>query len=84
MQIVFDANFNAGGRRRHVKKAGDCRRLSENSRDEARAAEGFAKEIAGARSGSLVPRVVLCKENVFAALRTQIMKGLSQDVFLSS
>lgn len=38
------ANLDAGELRRHEERAGDCKRLLENSGEEALAAEGLAEE----------------------------------------
>lgn len=84
MQIVSGADFDAAELCRHVKKVEDCKRLLKDSRNETRAAKGFAKQIVKVRSGFVVSEAVLYKENVLTVLRRQVTLGFPQDVLFSS
>lgn len=68
-QLVSRASIEAGELRRHVKRTGECKRLLEDSKDEALAVEGSAKETVQIESSFSVTGAVLYRENVFAVLR---------------
>lgn len=83
IQLASNANPDAAELRLHGNGADDCRSLLEDSRDEAPAVEGFAKEVVRTRGDYPASEAVLYKNDFLAVLRRQMRMSLTQDVFFS-
>lgn len=83
-EVVFDSDFDAEEGRRHVKEVYDYTRLLKDSRNEALAGEGLARETVQNGKCFPVPKVVSYRKDVLAVLRSQIKMSSPQDVLCSS
>lgn len=65
VQELCSAKSDVEERRQHVEGVDHCKRLLEDSRNEALTAEGFAKKVVRFGSGSSVSGVFLYKKRCF-------------------
>lgn len=77
IQVASSSIFDPGELRLPVKEVEDCRRVLENSKGAALAAEGFAKLAVRTGSGPSMSGGTIYQKVVLAALRRQMMTCLS-------